>query len=44
MSAIWTTQRPDRVGLPAGLAFETGILCGVALVGAVAFIKHVLFH
>jgi membrane protease YdiL (CAAX protease family) len=41
-SALWTRQRPDRIGLPAGLAFGTGILCGVALVGAVAFIKRVL--
>jgi membrane protease YdiL (CAAX protease family) len=42
LSALWTGQRPNRVGLPAGLAFGTGILCGVVLVGAVAFIKRVL--
>src|SRR5262245_7706916 len=44
LTAIWTKQRPDRVAFPAGLAFGTGILCGVALVGAVAFIKRVLPH
>jgi hypothetical protein len=42
LSAVWTKKYPDRVGLPAGLAFGTGLLCGVALVGAVALIKCVL--
>jgi membrane protease YdiL (CAAX protease family) len=42
LSALWTRQRPSRAGLPAGLAFGTGLLCGVALVGAVALIKRVL--
>jgi membrane protease YdiL (CAAX protease family) len=42
LSAIWTKPRSDRVGLPAGLAFGSGLLCGVALVGAVGFIKRVL--
>jgi membrane protease YdiL (CAAX protease family) len=42
LSALWTKQRPDHVGLSAGLAFGTGILCGVALVVAIVFIKRVL--
>jgi membrane protease YdiL (CAAX protease family) len=42
LSAIWTEKRPNRFGLPAGLAFGTGILCGLALVGAIALIKRVL--
>jgi len=41
LSAIWTKKRPNRFGLPAGLAFGTGILCGLALVGAVVLIKRV---
>jgi membrane protease YdiL (CAAX protease family) len=42
LSAIWTRKCPDRFGVPAGLAFGTGILWGLALVGAVALIKRVL--
>lgn len=42
LSALWTRQRPGRASLPAGLAFGTGLLCGVAVVGAVALIKRVL--
>jgi membrane protease YdiL (CAAX protease family) len=42
LSAIWTKTRPDQFGLPAGLAFGTGIVCGFALVGAIALIKSVL--
>src|SRR5262249_33798590 len=42
LSAIWTKKRPNRFGLPVGLAFGTGILCGLALVGAVVLIKRVL--
>ena len=42
LSALWTRQRPDRIGSPAGRAFGTGILCGVALVAAIASIKRVL--
>src|SRR5215470_9635049 len=42
LSAVWTKKRPNRFSLPAGLAFGTGILCGLALVGAIALIKRVL--
>jgi membrane protease YdiL (CAAX protease family) len=42
LSAIWTNRRPTRFGSAAGLAFATGVLCGLALVGAVALIKRVL--
>src|SRR5262249_39331403 len=26
LSAVWANQRPDHIGLPAGLAFGTGVL------------------
>jgi membrane protease YdiL (CAAX protease family) len=42
LSAIWTKKSLDRFGLPAGLAFGTGILCGIALVGATTLIKWLL--
>jgi membrane protease YdiL (CAAX protease family) len=42
LSAFWTKTRPDRFGRPAGLAFGTGILCGIVLVSAMALIKRVL--
>jgi membrane protease YdiL (CAAX protease family) len=42
LSAIWTKKRLNRLGLPAGLAFGTGILCGMALVGAITLIKWLL--
>src|SRR5262245_32260802 len=42
LTALWTRKRPVRLGLPAGLAFGTGLLCGIALVGAVALIKRLL--
>jgi membrane protease YdiL (CAAX protease family) len=42
LSAIWTHKPPDQFGLPAGLAFGTGILCGIALVGAITLIKRIL--
>lgn len=42
LSALWTRKRPDRFGLPAGLALGTGVLCGIALVGAVMLIKRLL--
>jgi len=42
LSAIWTKKRLNRFGLPAGLAFGTGILCGFALVGAITLIKWLL--
>jgi membrane protease YdiL (CAAX protease family) len=42
LSAIWTSKPPNRVGLPAGWAFGTGVLCGIALVGAIALIKRLL--
>jgi membrane protease YdiL (CAAX protease family) len=42
LTAVWAKTRPDRFGLPAALAFGTGILCGIVLVSAVALIKRVL--
>ena len=42
LSALWTGQRPGRVGVPAVQAFGTGLFCGVVLVGAVVLIKLVL--
>jgi hypothetical protein len=42
LSATWAKRRPDRVGLPAALALGTGLLCGLALVGAVTLIQQVL--
>lgn len=42
LSAIWAKKRPDRLGLSAGWAFGTGLLCGLGLVGAVALIKLAL--
>jgi len=42
LSAIWKKRRPDRFGLPAGLALGTGMLCGLVLVSAVALIKRFL--
>jgi len=42
LSAIWAKKRPDHFGSPAGLAFGTGILCGIVLVCAIALIKRVL--
>jgi hypothetical protein len=35
LSANWAKKRPDRVGLSAGWAFGTGLLCGLGLVGVV---------
>jgi hypothetical protein len=42
LSAFWTKTRPNRFGWPTGLAFGTGILCGIVLVSTVALIKRVL--
>ena len=42
LSAFWTKRRLDNFGVPAGMAFGTGTLCGIALVGAIALIKRVL--
>ncbi|HEY1860134.1 MAG TPA: CPBP family intramembrane glutamic endopeptidase, partial [Gemmataceae bacterium] len=42
LSATWTKKLPNRCGSAAGLAFATGILSGLVLVGAVALIKRVL--
>jgi hypothetical protein len=42
LSAIWTNTLPNRFGSAAGWAFATGVLCGLAVVGAVALIKGVL--
>jgi membrane protease YdiL (CAAX protease family) len=42
LSAIWARKCPDRFGLSAGWAFGTGLLCGFALVGAIALIKRAL--
>ena len=42
LSALWTKKRLNRFGLQAGLAFGTGILCGIALVGAITLIKWLL--
>jgi membrane protease YdiL (CAAX protease family) len=40
LSAIWAKQRPSQVGMPAGSAFGTGLLCGLALVGAIGLIRR----
>jgi hypothetical protein len=42
LSAVWTGRRPERAFLPAARAVGTGILCGAALVGAVALIQRVM--
>jgi hypothetical protein len=40
LSGIWANKRPNRIGLPAGLAFGTGALCGAVLLGAMALIRR----
>src|SRR5262245_37503546 len=42
LTAIWTRRQAQPVGLQASLAFGTGVLCGLVLVGAVALIRLVL--
>src|SRR5262245_33639491 len=42
LSALWTGTRPGRIGLPAVRSVGTGMLCGAALVGAVALIQRVM--
>src|SRR5262245_1841527 len=42
LTAIWTKKRLNRFGLQAGLAVGTGILCGIALVGALTSLKWLL--
>jgi hypothetical protein len=42
LSAIWANKRPDRFVLPASQAFSTGLLCGLCLVGAIAWVKRSL--
>lgn len=44
LSGIWADQRPNRLGLPAGFAFGTGVLCGVVLLGAMGLIHRWLPH
>jgi membrane protease YdiL (CAAX protease family) len=41
-SAFWTGKGASGFGRPAGLAIGTGLLCGLALVGVMAWIKRVL--
>jgi membrane protease YdiL (CAAX protease family) len=42
LSAIWAKKRPAPFGLSAGWSFGTGLLCGLGLVGAIAWIKRAL--
>jgi membrane protease YdiL (CAAX protease family) len=42
LTAFWTNQRLDRFFWPASGAVATGLLCGLALVGAIALIKRAL--
>jgi len=44
LTALWTRQPSDRSGVRAILAFGTGVVCGVVLVGAIAAIKRALPH
>src|SRR5262249_19240258 len=42
LSGIWADKLPNQSALQAGLAFGTGALCGVVLVGAMAYIHRLL--
>jgi membrane protease YdiL (CAAX protease family) len=42
LTALWANKRADRFVWPAAGAFATGLLCGLALVGAIALIKRAL--
>ena len=42
LTAIWTKDRPIKLGTPAVLAFVTGLLCGLTLVGTIGLIKRFL--
>ena len=42
LTALWANQRADRFVWPSAGAFATGLLCGLALVGAIALIKRAL--
>jgi len=42
LSGIWTRKRVENFGPPTVMAFGTGLLCGMALVGAMGLIKGFL--
>src|SRR5215470_9793794 len=42
LTALWANKRADRFVWPAAGAFATGLLCGLALVGAIALIRRAL--
>jgi hypothetical protein len=42
LTALWANKRADRFIWPGAGAFATGLLCGLALVGAIALIKRAL--
>lgn len=42
LTALWTNKRPSRFGLPAGLAFGTGLICGIGLVVVIVLINLLL--
>ena len=42
LTAFWANKRADHFVWPAAGAFATGLLCGLALVGAITLIKRAL--
>jgi membrane protease YdiL (CAAX protease family) len=42
LTSVWSRQRTPDSASGVGLAFGTGLICGLILVGAIALIKHFL--